>query len=206
MIIPKGKKITILENGAEILPQGIELTLDTPLTVKLQSNFDYLIGNSSVSKLLVTAGSALRDVAGIGGTGAFKEMGYRQWTGTEPLRFSFSTTLNMKHSARTDVFEPATALMKLCLPEEARQGEGIGLIAPGPSILTAMGVRTDKARDYSFRCGVFYAPQVLIEAVEPTFSSEIDEDGYPTWCTLQIDVTSLFTATTDSIDKFGVTR
>lgn len=207
MTIPKGKIISIRvgdsdifsDAGIEIVPQ---ITIDTEITINLQSKFDSLLGSGANKVLGVFSGTAY-SLTGKSFTGQFKEMGYRYWTGTEPITFSFDTKLCMKTSARKDVFEPAKVLMKLPLPKLAKKGEGFGLIAPGPSILDALDIETKFSRMYSFRCGVFYLPSVVFEKAEPTWSSEVDEEGYPIWCKLQMEISSLYTANTDMIDKFG---
>lgn len=207
MTIPKGKIISIRVNDSDIFSDaGIEIapqiTIDTEITINLQSKFDSLLG-SGANKVLGVFSGAMYSLTEKSFTGQFKEMGYRYWTGTEPVTFSFDTTLYMKTSARKDVFEPAKVLMKLPLPMLAKKGEGFGLIAPGPSVLDALNIDTKFGRMYSFRCGVFYLPAVVFEKAEPTWSSEVDEEGYPIWCKLQMEISSLYTANTNMIDKFG---
>ncbi len=206
--IPKGKIVKIAKDGADIMPQGVSLTLDSELSLSLKSDFSALMGNKANAFLSVISG-AVRDTTGFGLSGQFKELGFKMWTGTDPVQFAFTVLLNMKHSAKTDVWDPAKILMKLPLPMEAQGTNnsggtgGFGLLAPGPSILTAAGFDTKFGAKYSFRCGAFYLSNVVVEKVEPSFSTEVDDAGYPTWCSLTIDVTSLFTATTRMIDDFG---
>jgi hypothetical protein len=202
MIIPKGKVITILKNGSDdIMPSGVVLTLDTEVTLSLQSHFEQLIGNTTLKAGTVLSG-AIKAFTGETVSGSFKQAGYQIWTGTDPLTFAFSTTLNMKTSALRDVFAPAKILMNLVLPEEA-SGNGFGLNAPGPTIVDALGTKTNYSKQYSFRCGIIYLPSIIITKAEPTFSDDVDEQGYPIWCTLQIEVSSVFTATTDLINGFN---
>jgi len=210
--IARGKIIKLALNGADIMPQGTTLTLDSELTLNLQSQFEPLLG-FAVNKSIGALSGAISAATGFGvSTGQFKELGYKIWTGTEPIQFTFSTTLNMKHSAKNDVWIPMQELMKLPLPMEAQGLDasdglgGFGLIAPGPSIAEAAGINTKFKRNYSFRCGPFYLPKVVISRVEPSFSTESDEDGYPIWATLTVDVSSLFVATTRDIQNFGFTN
>lgn len=208
MIIPSGKVVTILVNSENVFSDaGIAnppiMTIDTEITINLQSKFDYLLG-SGVNKLFGVFSGAAYSLSGKSFTGQFKEMGYRFWNQTEPVQFSFETTFYMKTSAKKDVFEPAKVLMKLPLPAVASKGEGFGLIAPGPSILDALDIETKRGRQYSFRCGAFYLPSVLFEKAEPTWSSDVDEEGYPIWCRIQMELSSLYTANTQMIDNFAV--
>ena len=203
--IPRGKIIKIAENGKDIFDNQITLTLDSELTVNLQSEFDSLISNSTSSKLLQVLGTVTRDTMGYGFSGSFKEMGYKMWTGSNPIELSLSTTLHMETSGKTDVLDPAKKLMRLPLPTDAEEGKGFGLIAPGPSILNSLfkDDKTIKTRTYSIRVGSVYLPSIVVSKAEPTFSSECDSNGYPTWCTVQLDISGTYTATTQQIDMFG---
>lgn len=208
MLIPRGKEVKIKKNGEDLLP-NVKLTLASDMTLTLQSTFDTLLGDAAgnASTLLTVVGGVVKSTTGFGFSGQFKEMGYRIWKSTEPIKFSCEVMLNMVTSGEKDVFRPAQLLMKMPLPENAGAvgsgSKGVGLIAPGPTITDAMGLNTKKGAQFSFRCGIYYLPSIVIEEVEPTFSSETDSDGYPIWCQLKIDVTSIFTATQDQIDDFG---
>jgi len=206
MNIPKGKEVKIAVNGKGIfegLSNSPKMTLYSDLTLTLRSQFSPLLGDqsSSARTLLGVVGQLSRDVLGFGFSGQFKEQGYQVWTSTDPIRFSIEVMFHMKTSAKNDVFYPSQALMKLPLPYTSEKG--IGLTAPGPSIAEAMGTTTQYGTRYSFRCGVFYLPNVIVEAVEPTMSSETDSEGYPIWCQLKIDISSIFTATQNEINLFG---
>jgi hypothetical protein len=200
MTIPKGKRILIASQGSDILPNNI-LTLDTEVSLSLQSHFDALIGNQDMNKAMTALTGAIKNLSGYTISGSTKEMGYQIWTGTDPVSFSFTTTLNMKVSGKSDVLEPAVALMKLVLPTEPTKGKGFGLAPPGPDIISAIKSDFNSGyAKYSFRCGIIYLPNVVFTKVEPTFSDDLDSLGYPIWCTLQIDVSSLFTATNTFAD------
>lgn len=204
MNIPSGKIVTIKSKSGNIF-DSIEvspiMTIDTEITINLQSQFESLIGNTT-QKILSGASAAIYAWSGKSLGTQFKAMGYKYWTGTNPVEFSFSTTFHMKTSGKKDVLDPAKVLMRLALPTEANTEEGFGLIAPGPSVLDALGVETQFGEKYSFRCGSFYLPSVVFEKAEPTWSSEVDDEGYPIWCTVQVDLTSIYTATTQMIGDF----
>lgn len=203
--IPKGKQVSIKLNGSDVLEQigyTDPMTLDTEVTFTLRSDFESLLGQGNASQRALTVISGVtQEMFGGGISGRFKEMGFQIWNGTEPIKFSFTTTFNMRANAKRDVFEPAIELMKIVLPVETKTG----LAAPGPSILDAFNNNWAKyPRRYSFRCGIFYLPKVIVEKVEPTWASEYDDQGYPIWCTLSIDVSSIYTATQTQIEYFGL--
>jgi len=200
--IPQGKRIRILKNGQEVLPSGINLTLDSEIQLTLSSQFTALFGEAPNTALTVI-GSVSKEVAGWGGSGSFKEMGFQVWQGTDPISFNFTTTLHMTYSGRKEVLEPAKELMKIPLPATQNLKEGFGMIAPGPSILALFNKTKSKTDLYSIRIGMVYIDKVLIKKVEPTFSAECDSEGYPTYITLSIDCDSLYVATQTMIDNFG---
>lgn len=211
MVISPGKIITIRKNGTKI-PENFRypLTLSTELTIQLKSTFEQLLSSDNkASQIFQLAGQTIRRFTGsnVSFTGQFKELGYKIWSGTAPVQFSFETMLTMKTSGKQDVLDPAKTLMSLCLPSEGSFENGqIGLVAPGPSIFTAAEGKlgsTNNQEKYSIAIGSFYLPNIIIESVEPTFSSDVDSDGYPIWCQLKFDVSSISTATTDLINNFG---
>jgi len=200
--IPQGKRIRILKNGQEVLPSGINLTLDSEIQLSLSSQFSPLFGESPNTALTVI-GSVTKEIAGWGGSGSFKEMGYQVWQGTKPISFNFTTTLHMTYSGKKEVLDPAKILMKIPLPATQNLTEGFGLLAPGPSILALFDKTKAKTDLYSIRIGMVYIDKVLIERVEPTFSSECDSEGYPTYISLTVECSSLYVATQTMIDNFG---
>jgi hypothetical protein len=206
MIIPKGKEVKIAANGKNILNDK-RMFLSSEITLSLTSSFQHLLGDQSNNALTVlgVVSGVTESLTGKGFTGKFAELGYQIWTSTEPVRFSFEVLFNMITNAKTDVLEPAKILMNLPLPidkSKTKEG-GIGLKAPGPSIVEALNKEAKYSKRYSFRCGSFYLHNIIIKTVEPTFSSDVDENGFPIWCQLKIDVESLFTATQDQINNFG---
>jgi hypothetical protein len=208
MKIPAGKKIKIRENGEDIFEKnglsGIEMYLDSEITISLASSFEELL-SFGLQKNILAFTSVLHSFTGYSISSQFKEMGYRMWTKTEPIKFSATVKFNMTYSGEEEVLKPMKVLMKLPLPSMAEKGEGFGLVPPGPSILTAMGEGNSARfeRSYSLRCGPYYFKSVVIEKAEPTFSTETDDRGFPIWGQIQLDVCSLFTATTQDIDDFG---
>lgn len=210
MKIPAGKKVVIRDKGINIfekegLSKDIEMILDSEITIDLSSTFDELL-SFNINKSLMVATSLVSSFTGYTFSSQFKEMGYRMWTKTEPIKFSCSVTFNMTYSGEKEVLEPMKVLMKLPLPTSMNKtGKGFGLKPPGPSILTALDKQdeADFEHSYSLRCGPYYFKSIVIEKAQPTFSAETDDNGFPIWGTIQLDVSSLYTATTNDIDGFG---
>lgn len=211
--IPEGKKVRLRQGGTSVTG-NIPIILEEDITISLSSQFNALLDGGVVSKLGTLLGGLSRDLLNFGASGQFKEMGFQIWEKTEPIRISGlnvgfymgSTNLN---SAYEEVYLPSLALMKLPLPDDSNiTGSGIGLIPPGPSILEALGgenVRT--GRNISLEIGkVLRINKVIVEKAEPTFSQETDENGYPIWSKIVLDITSLFTATVQTLETGSAGR
>ncbi|MCK9439684.1 hypothetical protein M0Q39_06520 [Patescibacteria group bacterium] len=206
--IPKGKEVKIMRGSQNLMEPHEKIILSSPITASFTSTFDSLLPDMSGAAMnflnLITTG--VNAVTGKGIGARFKEQGFQVWQTTQPIKFSFECMFSFKTSGERDVLIPAKKLIKLPLPEE----KGWGLTPPGPTILQVFeGKNPDAntlpyANNFSFRCGVFYLPKILISSVEPTWSEEYDSRGYPMHCTLRVDVESIYTATTNQIDKFGI--
>jgi hypothetical protein len=204
--VPRGKRVKITQQAQEMPGlEGIDLILEEDLQLTLNSNFDSIIG-SGANTGVVALGSFLRDVSGFGFSGQFKQFGFQQWKGTDPLSLSMTIGLYMKTNALKDVVRPAKELMKLPLPYE---DEGsVGLVAPGPSILQAFGEDEENGtktagKRIRIRVGFVNLRNVIVKQAEPIFSNECDSNGYPIWAKIKLDVTTIFTATAGLIDEFG---
>jgi len=199
VIVPRGKKVEISVDAAPLAgTEGVELLLDEPLTLKFQSQFQDLISGGAPDAINVL-GSVMRDVAGFGFSGQFKQFGFQVWKKTEPLVASITIALNMKTNAYDDVVAPALALVKLPLPTE---GERAGnLIPPGPSVLEAFGDNSgSRGRRMTVRLGFVTLQNVIVDSAEPTFSKECDQNGYPIWGKVVLNIRTIFTATTQMVD------
>jgi len=204
--IPEGKRLR-LTVGSEPVASGIPLIIQNPITLSLTSTFSPLLGGGN-TKMLNVLGAAFAAVTKgkIAFSGQYEQLGFQQWESTDPLAFSTelnfymgSTNLN---DAKREVYDPMIEISKLVLPEG---GGGAGtLIGPGPSVLSV----SDKV-EYSFRTIVIEIGRVLrinsiiIKKAEPTFSNETDENEYPIWGKLALDINSLSTATVGMLDNRG---
>lgn len=209
--IPRGKQLKIFRAGKPI--SNIPFILEDELSLTLSSKFDSLVGGGQGNALFNMLGSLSRDLTDFGFSTNFSQFGYQQWIGTEPITLSPTVAFYMGstdvNSAYTEVYAPALTLISLPLPEEASGGR---LIAPGPSVLSAFGMdeKTAEERIISLEVGnIIRINRIIITRAEPTWSNEVDDKGYPIWAKIQLDITSLSTATVqmlnnskDSFNKF----
>lgn len=201
LIVPAGKRVTI-KSGENVVVS--DLLLEDAITINLSSNFSQLIDNEP-NALLTMIGGLSREVAGFGFSGQFKQAGLQIWTGTQPMNLSITVGLYTETDALTDVVQPAKALMRLPLPIEGRGS--FGLTPPGPSILEALSENTPsepaEGKFLSMRIGkLIHMTRMLVKTAEPTLSQEVDENGYPIWIKMKLDIVSIFTATGRMVDDY----
>jgi hypothetical protein len=203
MVIPKGKSVEFKKGGTRIEgTEGVNLLLEEDVTLSLNSQFADLVsagGNSAFSAL----GAISRDTTGFGFSGQFKELGFQVWQKTDPLQTSFTLSFNMITDAYTDVVVPADSLCKLPLPDDGGANDnGKGLVPPGPSILEALGDNQASAgKNLSCRIGNIWLKSIIVTRAEPTFSKECDQNGWPVWAKIRLDVRTIFAATTNMIGE-----
>lgn len=206
--IPEGKRVRFRRDGREIPgTEGVMILLEEDVTITMGSDFSPVVSDSMSPKMLTMAAGVLRDfgmgnIAGWAG-GQFKQLGFQTWTGTKPMETSFTVNLHMKTDAKKDVLEPALALARLCLPTE---GSGGALIAPGPSILSAL--EGSESSDDSLEVGRvlhcylgnYVLRNVIVKRAQPTFSKYIDDNGFPISAKIDLSVLTIFSATTQMLD------
>lgn len=206
VFVPKGKDIQILVGGRDVLfqdniAQGLRLTLDEDLNIQLSSNFEplYSGGGNLGADLL---GQISKDVGFTGFSSQFKQFGFQVWKNTQPVTLNLNLRFYMgktnAFSGRTEVVNPMRAIMNLNLPSEG--GAAGSLITPGPSVLDLFGGGSEasKGRTISLSVGnVIRFPKVIVRSVQPTFSSNVDTEGYPIEGKLAVEIQTLFNATTE---------
>lgn len=207
--IPEGKRVRFRRDGKEIPgTEGATILLEEDVTITMGSDFSSVTSDSGSPKMLSLIAGVLRD-AGLGNIagwagGQFKQLGFQTWTGTRPMETSFTVNLHMKTDAKKDVVEPALAIARLCLPTE---GSGGSLIAPGPSILTALegSARSEESLEMGkiLHCylGSYVLRNVIVKRAQPTFSKYIDDNGFPISAKVEVNVLTIFSATTQMLDS-----
>ncbi len=198
--VPVGKELRINVNTHPVTNQ--KMIIEEDIAFSLSSTFNPLLGGGN-TKLVDLIGGLSKELTGFGFSGQFKQMGIQIWEGTAPLSLKITVGFYLdkeKPNGKIQVYEPAIALAKLPLPEE---GEFGNLIPPGPTILSAIkGEQTGKGgRVISVEVGkILYLKSAIVKAAEPIFSNETDEDDYPIWSKVSLDIMSTMTATTTILD------
>ncbi len=200
ILIPKGKTL-LLNVGSDPIPSnGVELVLEEEITISLSSTFAPL-ASLPATNFITVAGELLRDLTGgkINFSGQWKQLGFQIWQGTAPVAFNCTVGFYMGTSGYNDayqeVYKPTIELCNLALPTAGKFGN---LEAPGPSVGQALGFNIGKA--ISIEIGnILRIPNVVIVKAEPVFSIETDENDWPIHARVALDITSIFSATTQLI-------
>ncbi len=192
--VPAGKKLILKAKSGSILPD-VDLILQDEVSLSFSNRFEPIIGDG-VSKIGALAGSGLNAAIGAFGSDfrvgtTTKELGFSYWAGSGPIQFSMTVALHMKTDAKKDVWDPHMKILNLALPREPEKG--VGLIAPGPDITQLFGKSPEtNSQSLSARIGNLFLDWVVIVKAEPTYSLDTDEDDYPVWIKLQLDVQTVF--------------
>lgn len=210
MIARTGDRVEIyhIENSKVKLVNKV-LYLDNDFTISLSSTFQELVcneGNVMFNEITKLISKAIGGWSYSLGT-SYKQFGLQVWQKTDPLSFNFTVSLHRITNSYLDVFVPARELMKIPLPIDMsnnKEGKrGIGLYPPGPNAVEVLseGKYFGSGTLYKIKIGQLSFYPVIIKKVEPTFSLDIDDTGYPVKCTLSIDAQGIYVATTTDIDQ-----
>jgi len=145
------------------------------------------------------------------------------------LTFTFYMGIIDEFDAKKEVYDPVMDLQSLTLPTEGEGGNLISPGPSSLEVLketaetlqesqqskqlnrigTAFGVAVGRGqeeqsrknmRQISLKIGnIIDIDYVVVKKAEPTWSSEVDENGYPIWATISMDIQSLFTATKEML-------
>ena len=215
VVIPKGKtmRISTLQSvkGEDInsrtrLLSNIDLVLEDDVQLTFNTNYKEVVNSSSNTGLsFISQLTKEFKPFGLEVGSDFKELGFKMWEKTDPVSFGATVGLYMKTDAKADVFDPMKELIKLTLPTDLGSSEnpGVGLRAPGPTILEALGV-TKSSKDLLFiEIGNILLYPAVITKAEPTINTETDNLDYNISAKIRLDIQTIYTATTNLIDKWG---
>lgn len=212
IVIPRGKKIIISVDGSDIMKDGniangLSLTIDQEVSLGLSSSFSELF-ESKGSALLDVAGSVARDITRgrVAFSSQMKAFGFQYWRKSDPINVTFNLNFYMgkanAYDALREVVNPMMKLASLCLPSEG--GTGGFLVAPGPSLLSLIDERfNDSVRAKKINIiigGITRLYNVIVKRAEPTFSKEVDTRGYPISGTINLEISTVFNATSNMLN------
>ena len=132
----------------------------------------------------------------------------KRWTKTEPLRFTVDLQLFTKTDSEKDVHDKANFIMNYVIL--SRKSPSDPFVIPGISLASLKdfqqnGLTSANAKIISVWIpGILYVPKAIIEKVQPTFSRELTEKGFPLWAELNVNIESVFPAISDFFDTANV--
>jgi hypothetical protein len=187
----------------------IPLILDDDITLTLTSQFAPLMQSSDNSLFNLIGAQLGAANSNLGFSSQFEWQGFQIWKNSEPisltLAFTFHVGMTNKNNARQEVYEPIIKLSKLPLPS---LGGALGAVGnftpPGPTLLTLTGgKKAEKASGGTLSLRIarlLYLSNVIVKRAEPTFASEFDEEGYPIWGKITLDIESVYSASQELLD------
>lgn len=208
--VPEGRKVRIRKGGNPIPSNGVPLILDEDLTVSLSSDFS-APGENSALEMLTDIGSVIDFLTKgkVSFSGQSKWLTFQRWTKTNPVQLSLSLSfymgMNDEYNAKTEVYDPVMELINLTLPrEETASGErGMTLIPPGMTIGNLLEDRTSESGSFertSLEIGnILRIGYIIVKKVEPTWSKEVTDTGYPISAKVSIEINSLTAATVEML-------
>jgi hypothetical protein len=210
---PDGYLVRILDGKGNDITTA-ELILEDDFSPQVSNTYESLIASKGSVSLSAIAGT-FTPLRNLGVSGQIKQQGFKVWTETKPLELKLALSLYMKTSGKTDVYEPAIAIMRRSVPAVA--DNGFGLIPPGPNVLEILGIDPNQVNDIAgfdllsgsegslqIKIGTFMTVYgAIIENAIPTFSSQKDSDGYPVKCVLDLDISTSGIVTKTMIDDWS---
>lgn len=149
--IPSGKKVKFFleKDGKKInlfSGENDYLVIDEDINISISSDFKPLISGPITNNAIQALGQEAARIFSAGFSGYFKEMTYQIWSGSQPIKVSFTTSIFSDKDAKKEVWNKVKKILKLPLPFELRisntesrdvwgnERRGIGLLGPGPTL------------------------------------------------------------------------
>jgi hypothetical protein len=219
--VPKGKELVIYEGKKRVLDDpawadriapNVKMYINEDVSINVSSTFSSLYSGGG-SKAVNVLGALTSRISGgnVKFSSQFKQFGFQVWEKSEPISLSFKLTFYMGmaglYSGRTEVVGPMYKLASLCLPLTG--GTAGTLVPPGPSLLELLdgdAGQLSGGKEISIYIGnLLKIKNAIIEKAEPTFSKEVDSQGFPISGELQLEVKSLFVATVEDLAVLPIT-
>lgn len=217
--IPSGKRVKISYGALNDDSAGdpILLMLTDTLAIPTTASFSGISNSTSFTRSLLGEGigwladqipesensflqSVKKGIDTFGGvvSGMNVSLGYQIFTGTSPLQVTLSCAVQARTNAFEEVVDPIRRLQLLVAP---KVGEG-GFVTdfPGPDAMVALTGRA-AVKDCSIRVGRFGFNHVLIKSVDPTFSTEVDQTGWPISANVQISFETTYQLSQNMINE-----
>ena len=207
--IPKGKLIRIYEHELNSEEDPIELMMTDELSIPIRGEYVSLDdGSTFTSSLLgnltdeLLGGTNWSFISKILGGGRNSRLGFQVYKTSSPLSISANGALRAINNAWDDVIAPIRRLQLLAVPDEDKNGFLTNF--PGPSSLATLeGIINfeNNYKDCSVKIGRFGFNHVVFKDISTTFSTEVDQTGFPISASVSINFETSFYVTTRMLNK-----
>lgn len=221
--IPPGKKVKIFTCALnDEREDPIEtLMLKDSFTIPIAAEYTSISNSASFvqsvgSQLLGKALDALTNSEGLSNTissivgGLNTRLGFQTYSSPKPVTISLNCSIMAITNAWTDVVNPIRRIQSLLLPTEGKGGFLTDYPGVDPLIALTGGYgKTGKAyKDASVMIGNIGFNHVIFKNVDATFSSEVDETGYPIQADVSLTFDTSFFATKNMLNDeiYGCTE
>ena len=208
--IPKGKLIRIYDHELNTENSDpIELMMTDELSIPIRGEYTSLDDGSTFATSLL--GNLADEVIGdstLGGLvskalGGWRNarLGFQVYKTSSPLSISANGVLRAINNARDDVIAPIRRLQLLAVPNEDENGFLTGF--PGPSSLSVIDSEGTALsyKDCSIKIGRFGFNHVVLKDISTTFSTEVDQTGFPISASVSISFETSFYVTTRMLNE-----
>lgn len=211
-----GNKILIETFTGSITDNTYVFPLLDDLTLTIESEFQSFSGMigvlDKIKDLSITLAGAGAQISE-GALDFANQFDLPRWVSTQPIRLNPRLVFFVKDSGGfVDVFDPMRNLINLTIPSIIDEGEnkkfqlpGIGLSAHSLGKISAStGADTSikGAKIISLKIpGVIYLKLAMLRKAVPTYSKNLDSDGWPIWGTLDTEIMSIAPANSTMIDE-----
>lgn len=201
--------IVIIEDSQGNKITNKDLVLESDISLGISNTYESLLsggGSTALSSISSLVGGGLISAG-------FKQQGFQVWKSTNPIELKLSVSLHMITSGKLDVIKPVERLMAYSVPKLAENGWG--LIPPGANILAILGDKgIELGENYSFLQeakgwvsikveNYLRLDKCIIRNAIPTYSLQVDSEGYAISCKLDIDLVTLEIANDQIINNLS---
>lgn len=210
--IPKGKLIRIYDHELNTENSDpIELMMTDELSIPIRGEYTSLDeGSTFASSLLgnlsdeILGDSKWSFISTVIGGGRNSRLGFQVYKTSSPLSISANGVLRAINDAREDVIAPIRRLQLLAVPGE--DDHGFLKDFPGVSSLTVLESNDQNnkfkvSKDCSIKIGRFGFNHVVLKDISTSFSTEVDQTGFPISASVSISFETSFYVTTRMLNE-----
>ena len=202
---------TIVEDGSERqVPSTGRFILDDDFSFQSTSTFNSIVDGAiaaplALARQILEAKGVDNGLTSLLSRTSSREFGFQYWSSSSPLSLNIKSTFYMRTSGLRDVMTPIKEITRLAIPTVHRNGSG--LIPPGPNISIVLdsdeeiAVQSNSTRRTHLQIGQMTLEDIIIKSVTNDLSKVKDDQGWPVWGTISVDVDTVYTFDSRLLDQ-----